>query len=576
MAKAKRNVFEGLQRFGKNEVLRKALKTEHDLAIALLTAISVAKTNQLFAHLLAADTLSFLTDIGYYFEEDLSKKISGIDLVRDADPISYKKLKESYKVPANAKIELRPSRELLKRSPLRQPIAKLVSEAKKSDDQHALNFLLTPQSNAHPLSHASAQFALTPALPEDTEANLATAGWDVVIQIRDSYYEEFSREFFANSFFAAALINLFTGESETDLVEQAHVFNGWFLMLFKVKLTMDIENPPRIILAETAPNHIRLAIPAVSEVQVRAQSNDPWGPTVENNITIIATARVEKRNSVSFGRELLENIFVADMANADVSVVFEQEVAPDSEAWLSAFITWAAVDFLNQEIPAIPVSPELPDARPVMFYDQARAWVGNFDRGLNTFSIGWGEGEDPFPNFILWPEHNIGLGLSPALVHFNLRRNLPNLPVINGRTQINDLSLELKPGRIEIRAKGRRDISWWFDADFDLRVSVFVSVDDEGLIQAEARAEDLDVDGWWVTVVEVMLPIIGTIAFKIGESIAEGFAVDELNDRLNINLDIQNRFDAEGPISVIFDGVQITRNGLFFQGNVTADFPLEV
>jgi hypothetical protein len=563
------------------------INTEADLAKVAAWLVPLLNADPRLGMMFLADTESFCRDFGFELGPTIQKHLrENAIFYKQRDPKLYQALKNGEKIETGITgLRFRLSPELQKLV----PAASLKDLQQAIEDRKlALDPTLAARFFAPPPAARRKQGGIGIVAPGSTMQALTTGGWNVVVQIQESFYQDMYTLYFEamNALYFVMLVGEVFGSTtpaETVNPDPNHEMLTWFFRWIRVRFRIPAPPVPLFVLDGGAPLHPSLSGTMRFDFTIEGRiesgdSPDDFDLLTPFTATVSHWGRIGGHSNGQPLNSAMENYYGATM-NGGTSVTLAS--GPDSSKEI--FIGAAVDDYFAKELPEILILPS-PHIPPFITFDQSAMHVvedSATDRQAITLLFGQPGGPaEVFTEMLTPTGRNITLGLHRGAATQMIEQKLPDLPITEDTTHIERLDINLRDGYIEVSGDGFVELGWYFGIDFDFTSRVTLAIDNKGNLTA--HVSQTEVSSTWANVHAVLVgisspagPIIGAIGWALFNFVAGGFVGGEVQNQLNVNQNFNEQFSFQlgvGNIDADFRDVEITRNGIFIHGSLSVSF----
>ncbi|MBZ0320745.1 MAG: hypothetical protein K8L91_30305 [Anaerolineae bacterium] len=574
-----------------NKTLLKKINTEADLGRVAAWLIPLLEADQRLGLMFLADTEAFCKDMGLELGPTIQKHLrENVIFFKQRDPKLYQALKEGKKVDIGISgLRFRPSPQLQKQIPTvgTKALQKAIKDKNLNLDPAVAARFFAPRP---PRRNAGKRPGISVGRPGQlTQGLLTTGGWNVVIQIEESFFLDMYTLYFEamNALYFFMLLGQAFGGTPAETVnpDPNHEMITWFFRWIRVRFTMQAPPVPIFVLDNGAPSSPNDTNTMRFDFTISGTIESGDSSTSFDTSTPF-TAQISHRGIIG-AREDGQPLNIAMQNYYGAAMLGETFVTLDSgpDTVKEMLIVGAVYDYFQEELPEILLLP-VPHTPPFITFDQSAVFVVDeqpANRQAVTLLFGQPGGPlEVFTEMLIPANRTITLGLHRGAATQQMEQNLPDLPLVDGGTRIERLDINLRDGYIEISGDGTADTCWCYPSvDFDFTSRVTLSIDGDGNLVANVT--ETDVSSTFANV-HAMLAVIllgpkGIVVAAIGLALFHWIAGDmiggEVQNQLNVSQNFNEQFSREfgiGRIVATFNEVEITRNGIFIHGDMTATF----
>jgi hypothetical protein len=570
------------------------ISTEEEMRLMFAIAEKLGCISPRLAAMFSADPHQTLHDMGIDLDENLSKRFEFANRHRKTNPDLYNELLDGKKSVYVAPISFRTS-DLNEIALGRKKILEKLKNSKKGTKLNQLEMLyfqleslkrLTPSiKGPYPLTRRkrkqvggriSSHNKNAPRLYESPQSwftTSTTGDHDIVLQIKENFWSGMISTLIQDYWAYMALAILFGAEIPVGSFLPSHTFQGRFFCFdFRVIISLHFDNLPYLKLSDVNYAQAAMNFPCDVSLETRSDSSEPWSTPYLFSGTLSDCGNVNKKDSGSFLGQNLQRFFELDLINGRITL---EDRTVDIDPLTELLTLAAAYDMVHLTLQGVPVSPELFDDRPFIYYDEAD-W-STLQEPLAMFTgesltITWGPNTTPFAASIVPQGYQMTLGLSRGVFSFYAERNLPDVPIVNGSVHITTMNVEPRWGYIEVWGDGYAETcDCWPNESFTYYVQIGLDIDASGNLTSKVINSYVGLDGFSATLLQILAPFIGSIVVSIAEGIFGEEAAQQVTNSLDMNMNINEMLSGESsfnPVQVSIKTARITPNGLFFDGNL--------
>jgi hypothetical protein len=312
------------------------------------------------------------------------------------------------------------------------------------------------------------------AAPVDYDGR--TDGWDVVVQLHESFLARQYDLFFA----AQALLSAF--EDDDDAVDFSFTFESWLFLFLRCDLRiMVVEDPPTVVVTGGELDEVGLRLRVQATTFSRLHPDDPWDQTDTFWATVTRWGALTKSSSVDVEGTAFTRTWAADLAGGRSEI----DIDGGSDEARSAILGPAVSAWFADELPLLPATPPFTRKQPWVTWPRSAAFAGGVAPDRGAVSLCFHEDAatrrttQPFRSYILDHGRNLAVGISVAALQTALDDEL-SLPRVEDGVTIESVTLSGHRGYLEATTSAR-----WLGMGLTHTARITLALDGDGSITAE-------------------------------------------------------------------------------------------
>lgn len=260
------------------------LKTGNDVHLALPLLVRLLNTSKDLGLRFLADPFKFFEDMDVTLSPEVKKHLLNVmGVAKNGDSQAYEEIKKGKtKTGYIDSFSFSLPDEIIQKLPKKYDPNKILEKGVGSVNYTDMINFAIPPGGLLPVLGASS--------PAKTPKSVNIGGWDIAVEIHESFIRDVMEKYFTYQFAGAILKKLFEGVSESELVEPWHDAYGWFLVFFHVHFTFDNNARPEFSLDTGSSDLVKIILKIKGELRMRSSQSDNWSDATAFTATVEKSA----------------------------------------------------------------------------------------------------------------------------------------------------------------------------------------------------------------------------------------------------------------------------------------------